>query len=121
MDNEIKFLPYIKLNSRDADIEKAIEDLEDDLARSREYGSKKEEGIPTNLTGMYFYVPGQSYYILSGDGTCGKYATTIISIFIDKNGTHIVHKPYKVSSNSNIYSDRLPFASPSSGRQRFSL
>lgn len=105
MDNEIKYLPYIKINSRDDAIENVI-------------GSE----ITTNLTGIYFYVPGQSYYIVSGDNTCGKYATTIISIFIDENGTRIVHKPYKVSSGNNIYGDRPTFSSSSSsGRQRFSL
>lgn len=101
MANEIKMIPYLKINSRDDAIDNVL-----------------DREIETKLTGMFFYVPGQVYYIVSGDNTCGKYATTIISIFIDEDGTRIVHKPFKCADNSNVYGDK-PTAF--TGRQRFSL
>jgi hypothetical protein len=104
MNTELKIVPYIKINSRDDAIDEVV-DME----------------IETKLTGMYLYVPGQVYYIVSGDNTCGKYATEIVSIFIDENGTRIVHKPFKVSSNSNVYGDKPTASSMTSGRARFSL
>lgn len=101
-ENAIQLTPFIKINSRDS----AIEDVLD-------------EEIETKLPGMYFYVPGQVYYIVSGDNTCGKYATTIISIFVDENGTRIVHKPFKVANGSNVYGDKP--STSSNVRQRYSL
>jgi hypothetical protein len=99
--NEMRIVPYIKINSRDDAIERVL-----------------DTEIETKLTGMYFYVPGQTYYIVSGDNTCGKYATTIISIFIDENGTRIIHKPFETADDSNIYGDK---PDTFTGRARFSL
>jgi hypothetical protein len=96
----IQFLPYLKINGKDADIERYL-----------------DEEIETKLPGAFFYAPGTVYYIVSGDDTCGKYATTIISITIDENGTRVVHKPFEVAKDSNIYGDKTKFT----GRARFSL
>lgn len=99
--NELKIVPYIKINGKDDQIERVL-----------------DREIETELQGMFLYVPGQTYYIVSGDNTCGKYATTIISVFIDENGTRIIHKPFKTASDSNIYGDK---PNTFTGRQRYSL
>lgn len=66
------------------------------------YEAKKNaKEMETMLPGFYFFVPGNTYYVVSGDGTC-KYATKILSISMDEKGTHIYHKMFKVS-NGSIY------------------
>ena len=99
MGNALQFAPYIKINSREKDIAKVV-----------------DREIETKLTGMFIYVPGEIYYIVDGDGFCGKYATKVISITIDEDGTRIIHKPFECTDN--VYDDGKPSFS---GRPRFSL
>lgn len=96
----VQMQPYIKINSRDNDIRKVI---------GRE--------IETKLSGIYIYIPGEIYYIVSGDDTCGKYATKIISVTIDEDGTRIIHEPFECTDN--VYNSGISTAS--SGRNRFRL
>lgn len=98
----LQISPFIKINGRSNDIRKVL---------NRE--------IETKLSDMFIYVPGNVYYIVDGDGNCGEYATTVISVTIDENGTRIVHKPFKCEGN--VYEDVRASTNTFSGRARFSL
>ena len=96
-----KISAFIKINSKMTSIEKVV---------GRE--------IETKLSELVLFEPGQIVYIVDGDGACGKYATKIISVSYDENGTRIIHKPFECEGN--IYNDVR--STPSfGGRVRFSL
>lgn len=89
----IKIDPFFKIKARDSEIEDAIDE---------------DEPIPTSMVGFCIFIPGKVYYIVSGDNTCGKYATKIISVKFTEKGTEIIHKPFKVSEDSNVYDSGRP-------------
>ena len=99
--NSLNVSPFIKINSKMNDIAKVV-----------------GKQIETKLSDMFIYVPGGIYYIVDGDGQCGKYATKVISVTIDENGTRIIHKPFECEGN--VYNDVRVSAS-SFGRARYSL
>ena len=95
----LQITPYIKISSKESDIRRVV---------------NKE--IETKLSGIFIYIPGEIYYIVDGDNNCGKYATKVISVTIDEDGTRIIHKPFECTDN--VYDDGTPSYS---GRGRFSL
>jgi hypothetical protein len=99
------FTPYVQMRGSSDEIERFIES--DKQAR-------------TNLSGYYFFVPGQVYPVVTSDGDGSSFATTIISVFVDENGTQITHKMFKVAKGSGVFDEVSPTINTNT-RGRFSL